>query len=256
MTARPKKNLRSRRLSLLLPVLVAGLLLAAWAGCATPHERYRTLSFFFDGVPNPDAPRHIAQAAATPDDSTTRPVLTLSIVSRHKPYVDRQCAACHNSASGNIMEFEEAYKACTRCHKKITTEYPRMHGPVAAAVVAGPVPTCKWCHAPHESTEPALLKDTPVKVCTQCHDAQLLAPKPQQHTDGTSCIQCHFGHGSAAENTHFVKPNVMGQWSTSRPSTRAATQPGTRPTTPPATRPAILLGSATNPDPPARGVNP
>ena len=245
MTARPNRLPLLRRLGFILPVVVAAILIAAWTGCATPQERYRTLSFFFDGVPNPNTPKPTTKPADDANASAGGQVVTLSIVSRHKPFVERQCAACHTSASGNIMEFEEAYKVCTRCHKNITTEYPRMHGPVAAATVAGPVPTCKWCHTPHESPEPALLKDTAAKVCTQCHEAQLLGPNPQQHRDGTSCIQCHFGHGGASGNTHFLKP------APAPPST--GTQPATCPAAMPATRPATQPAATTQPGAPIQG---
>jgi len=111
------------------------------------------------------------------------------------------------------MEFDEAYKMCVKCHKDVSTQFVRMHGPVANAA-------CRWCHAPHESTEPALLKDPPIKVCTQCHDQQLLGNNPPEHTDGkTSCISCHGGHGGPER--YFLKPQAHPQW----PDTRPATQP-------------------------------
>lgn len=246
MSAQPQKIILLRRVGMLLLLTVTSLFVGVWAGCSTPQERYQTLSFFFDGVPNPDAPKPGARSAQEEGASGT--VITASVVSRHKPFVERKCAACHNSASGNIMEFEEAYKSCTKCHTKITKEYPRMHGPVAAATVAGPVPTCKLCHAPHESAEPALLKDTPVKVCTQCHDAQLLGPKPVQHLDGTSCIQCHYGHGSSLQISHLLKPGAIASWSASRPATMPATQP--------TTGPASLGVATTQPHEAARGNRP
>ena len=139
------------------------------------------------------------------------------------------------------MEFDEAYKNCLRCHPKVPTEHPHMHGPVAAAGVPGAPPTCKLCHTPHESREPSLLKDSPVKVCTQCHDAQLLGAKPRQHLDGTSCIQCHYGHGGDAHNTHFLKPNVRAMGAGTQPAAWPATQPATQP----ATRPSNQQGAAT-----------
>jgi predicted CXXCH cytochrome family protein len=243
MTARARKFLLMRRLSLVLFVAASVALIGIWAGCSNEHERYETLSFFFDGVPNPDAPKHAAVATTEPDQATT--VVTLAIVSRHKPYIDRKCAACHRNDSGNIMEFEEAYKSCTKCHTKVTTEYPHMHGPVATSGLPGTGPTCKWCHQPHESTEPYLLKDRAAKVCTQCHDTQLLSPKPVQHTDGTSCIQCHYGHGSSKQISHFLKPIPTPQWPTTQPATRPATQPATQPTAA-AGQPAVEpLGSVT-----------
>ena len=189
------------------------------SACATPQERYKVLSFFFDGVPNPDAPKLVQQ------ENTVGPqVITASIVSRHKPYLDGKCGSCHQNASGTIMEFDEAYKACVRCHTKIADEYPKMHGPVSRGA-------CQWCHTGHDSPYPVLFRDDPIKVCTQCHDAQLLGPIPAQHTDGrTSCLTCHFGHGGHSRN--FLKEGAVPQW----PATQPATQPTTLPV--PATLPA------------------
>ncbi|HUO09476.1 MAG TPA: cytochrome c3 family protein [Phycisphaerae bacterium] len=230
MTARPD-NLISRRWVGLF-VCILSLSAGLWIGCSTPQEKYRTLSFFFDGVPNPDAPKHVAQTQDTKEGL----VFVAAVRSRHKPYIERKCDACHRSASGNIMEFDEAWKSCLNCHSKIPTEHALMHGPVAAAGFKGAQPTCRWCHTPHESRELSLLNDNPVKVCTQCHDAQLLGPKPQQHLDGTSCVQCHFGHGADLKNSHFLKPGGMQE----RPATRpdAASQPASQPATTPASRPA------------------
>lgn len=113
-----------------------------------------------------------------------------------------------------IAEFDVAYKQCLKCHKQVTTEHPKMHGPVALAA-------CEWCHAPHESSEKWLLKDSPVKVCGQCHDQNLLSPVPVQHTDGSNCLTCHAGHGGTAR--YFLKPDARPEWpSTTRPATQPA----------------------------------
>jgi len=196
-------------------------------GCGTPQERYRTLSYFLDGVPNPDAPA--GAHVQVPGQQVTTSV---RIVSRHKPYLDNQCATCHRSPSGEIQEFDLAYGTCVKCHKTVTTGQALMHGPVA-------IGQCKWCHAPHQSTEPALLRDTPIKVCTQCHDDQLLGNTPPEHQDGkTSCLQCHFGHGGAARN--FLKPKPA-------PGAAAATAPATAPATRGATAPLSDPGTSLAP---------
>ena len=208
-----------KKIVLQLAGAALAIFLGVWiAGCGTPQEKYRTLSFFFDGVPNPDAPkvaRRVTAAGST---------VTLAIVSRHKPYVDNNCESCHRSATGQMMDFSEAWKRCTSCHKDATNKYARMHGPVARAA-------CNFCHTGHESVEPKLLRAAPIKVCTQCHDQQLLGPKPSQHNDGvTSCITCHSGHGGPEAN--FLKPNWQTEWPKS-----AATAPATAPA---ASRPSEL----------------
>jgi len=220
-----------RHAGIVLMVLGVAVLLGL-IGCGTPQQRYHTLSTFFDGVPNPDAAAH-----AQIDEAGVVHV-SARVVSQHKPYVDNKCAQCHNSASGEIQEFELAYNACVKCHAKVSTERPLMHGPVARQ-------QCKWCHTAHESTEPALLKDTPITVCTQCHTKDLLSSMPPQHSDGTtSCLQCHFGHGGPER--YFLKPVALP---TGDPDRNPATAPAPSPSTQPATRPAA--GAATRPVAPA-----
>jgi predicted CXXCH cytochrome family protein len=183
------------RMAIALPLLLAVLV----GGCGSPRERYRVLNFFFDGVPNPDAPK----VKTDTQTSTAARVITATVVSRHKPFIDAgsdsaKCDEYCHGRSGVILDFQQAYQACVKCHTKVSTSLPKMHGPVAREA-------CKFCHAPHESTQPYLLKDDPVKVCTQCHDQQLLGSKPPEHLDGTtSCLNCHFGHGG--HDSYFLKP--------------------------------------------------
>jgi predicted CXXCH cytochrome family protein len=198
-------------------ILLIGLGLLLVSGCGTPRQRYEVLSFFFDGVPNPDAVKKSANNAETVVRATR-------IVSQHKPYAENACAACHRTATGDIQEFNEAYKRCLKCHEKVPQGRRLMHGPVVREA-------CRWCHAPHESAEPALLKDAPIKVCTQCHDRNLLGNNPPEHLDGTtSCLQCHYGHGGNAR--YFLKP--PGEWPA------ASMQPASAPS-PSATVPALDL---------------
>ena len=185
------------RLFIVLPFLFMGLV----AGCGTPRERYQVLSYFFDGVPDPDA----AKQKIAEDNAGTNRVLTAAIISRHKPYVEAgsdtaKCDEyCHGRA-GIVLDFDQAYQSCVKCHAKVSTSKEKMHGPVATAA-------CKYCHAPHESTQEYLLKDDPVKVCTQCHQPNLLGDKPAEHRDGTtSCLNCHFGHGG--HDSYFLKPTA------------------------------------------------
>jgi predicted CXXCH cytochrome family protein len=199
-------------------VMALGLLLMA--GCGTPRERYKVLSFFFDGVPNPDAVKPVTANVVTA-------VRASRLVTQHKPYADNNCAPCHRSASGDIQEFSEAKKQCAKCHAKVPDERRLMHGPVARSA-------CWWCHAPHESAEPALLKDSPIRVCTQCHDKQLLGNNPPEHLDGTtSCLLCHYGHGGDAR--YFLKPATTGPAGVPEPAS----------STTPSTEPALNLRSPT-----------
>ena len=211
-----------------LLLMVAGMAaLGIVVGCGgTPQERYRVLSFFFDGVPDPDAPSRVVT-----NETGQKVVAATHIVSQHKPYLENRCPVCHNSPNGEVQDFELAYNACVTCHKQVSSEKPWMHGPVARG-------QCKWCHTGHMSTEAALLRDTPINVCTQCHDSQLLGNNPPEHLDGqTSCLQCHYGHG--AQGRYFLKPQPTAP--ASAPATLPATAPASMPAAEPETQPAASM---------------
>ena len=168
--------------------IVLFLTLVLFGGCSS-EKRYKVLSFFFDGVPNPNAPPLTPEQefAAQQSQGGNAPKL-LSIT--HKPYGDNQCNACHENARGNFDDFQKlSSDVCLKCHDKVRDQFPVMHGPVAAA-------ECNICHVPHESSIPHLLRDNAPAVCVQCHQPELLSPTPIEHvTAEKSCLDCHSGHG-------------------------------------------------------------
>lgn len=166
--------------------VVAGLV---WAGCSV-EKHYELLSFFFDGVPNPNA---LPVTATAGGSAAMRTSATYTI---HEPYKAEKCDACHKS-----LFDRSAIEAtvCLDCHEDVTDQYRVMHGPVA-------VGACLWCHVPHESAFPHLLKETDQKVCAQCHGPQMLdTERVPEHADETrGCLECHVGHGSEAR--HMLRP--------------------------------------------------
>src|SRR5437868_12147121 len=70
-------------------------LLALFVGCST-EKRYKVLSFFFDGVPNPHAPAASAQGEL---DSQQPGAAVRPIAYIHKPYGENKCNECHGTAS-------------------------------------------------------------------------------------------------------------------------------------------------------------
>lgn len=154
-------------------------------GC-TPERRYKVLSFFFDGVPDPNAPKVDRNAGQVVTTSSGRVIR----VYQHKPFKDNQCGSCHAVSSGSYESFEKLdAKICLKCHANELTRYPVMHGPVASV-------QCLTCHSPHESAIPGLLKEKAPGVCTQCHVPDL-RPKDKDHQSPASpCLTCHVGHGS------------------------------------------------------------
>ncbi len=172
--------------------MVATVLCFTWSGCS-PEKYYKQLSFFFDGVPNPEAIAKARAAGTLKED--IRKSKTYSV---HKPFADDNCAACH---SERYKLTNQDSSVCMQCHADRTTEYPKMHGPVAAVA-------CLWCHSPHESAEAHLLKNEGRQVCLQCHESGMLsAERVAAHADvSRNCLDCHAAHGGTA--AFFLRPGV------------------------------------------------
>ena len=171
---------------------MSSLMLGAilWAGCS-PEKNYEVLSFFFDGVPDPNAP-----LLPTASGEVLRRSPTYSI---HKPFQEERCAECHGSRF-NLGPQDSGI--CLKCHEEVTTQQPLMHGPVVAGA-------CLWCHSAHESAYAYLLKGEPRNVCTGCHDASLLGTeRVPAHADQTqSCLECHYGHGGTRR--YFLRDDAV-----------------------------------------------
>src|SRR4051794_14442856 len=92
--ARPDARRRLRRAVLVgLRLLVLAAPVGVWVGC-TAESKYKTLSFFFDGAPAPNAPKAAAGGAAGDEAG---PAKLAGAVSVHKPYAEQNCTACHAS---------------------------------------------------------------------------------------------------------------------------------------------------------------
>ena len=162
------------------------LLVAAIVIGCSGRKHYKTLSFFFDGVPDP-------AASATGTRVTAERGGTKFTVYVHKPYAENNCKACHEGDRTQFFTLAAATgptpDKCLTCHADVPHQYPNMHGPVA-------VNACTWCHSPHQSANAHLLKSTPNKVCMQCHGPTGLSPSTANHTDPkANCLDCHSGHG-------------------------------------------------------------
>ncbi len=162
-------------------VLVLGAMLA---GCGTPEQRYKILSFFFDGVPDPSQTTQKKQLVS----SSGRPVYI------HAPYAENQCDACHLNTRDIFARARVKPDACISCHADVAASYPVMHGPVAAK-------ECLQCHQPHQASEVHLLKYSSPRICVQCHETELLSTRVPEHSEQNSgCLTCHSGHGGEDRN--------------------------------------------------------
>jgi predicted CXXCH cytochrome family protein len=158
--------------------LGAGALALAFLGCSI-EKNYKTLSFFFDGVPDPNAPSRAAHPGV-PSDISQSPTY-----SAHKPWLEEKCEECHTRTlklGGRDSDL------CMKCHSESLTSHEYMHGPVA-------VGACLWCHNPHNSANAHLLKLPGRDLCMQCHAQGLLSNLPAHSDLRRACLECHQGHG-------------------------------------------------------------
>jgi predicted CXXCH cytochrome family protein len=169
-------------------ILLGGL----WIGCTPTEQNYKVLSFFFDGVPNPSDPAFRSGRASRSGGLGGAEAF---VVYTHAPYADpdpNACNVCHEGRVGGVYTRSSLTippTVCLKCHQDEVNKYPVMHGPVAAV-------ECLWCHAPHESSIPALLRRRAPELCLQCHTLELLAPwPPEHHQPDIDCLQCHVAHG-------------------------------------------------------------
>ncbi len=211
---------RSGRRALAVALAAVACLAVLWPGCSV-EKNYRVLSFFFDGVPDPNAPvRRSAGGGLGAGPAQA------AIVAVHKPYAEEKCASCHVSRF-QLTVNDSAL--CLKCHGEKPTEYAVMHCPVAAGA-------CLWCHTPHESAYASLLKAPARDVCSQCHvPGTLSTRRTPAHADAArSCLECHSGHGGT--RPYFIReataqPGRPGQ-PTPPPPTTSPPPSSTAPTTP------------------------
>jgi predicted CXXCH cytochrome family protein len=174
-------------------ILAIGLSALAVTGCDI-EKHYDTLSFFFDGVPDPNA--------VEPEAPADRRALTggqsPGARSSHLAYVERRCTDCHGAASrtpfraGGFNQLDQ--RVCLECHEEETSGYPYVHGPVA-------IGECLLCHKPHDSPNLHLLVEPPATLCLGCHEMKAEPP----HDDlERSCLDCHHGHGG--DHPYFLRP--------------------------------------------------
>lgn len=172
--------------------LLAMVIVYAGFGCSTPEERYRVLSFFFDGVPVPesmlkDMPELAGDAAKRKaEEAAEKQAATYY----HRPYIDRRCDGCHQRDHG-FKPSTDPTETCKTCHPSYFQYEPSdwVHGPVA-------LKECAMCHQPHKSEHPGLLTAEQTDVCLNCHQPELLSE--DYHLTAREgqdrCGRCHDPH--------------------------------------------------------------
>jgi predicted CXXCH cytochrome family protein len=205
------------RVVAVLLVFVAGPLL--YQGCSNP-KRYHVLSFFFDGVPVPEGmsvtipewAKDPTQGPAGEGFPTTAPGDNRAANGEapksfifHKPYMDRNCTACHDMNLG-FKPIKANAELCIKCHRShIDVEADDwVHGPSGLG-------QCSLCHAAHKSESPGLLAVAQPELCLKCHDAAFIEKDPFHSalTDKT-CSNCHDPHASG--NRLLLADGRTYQW--------------------------------------------
>lgn len=173
----------------IVPWIVLGTALCTvvlW-GCATPQERYRVLSLFFDGVPDPDAKR--ASDIEREKQRLKKKATVESKDSKHEPYLKRQCDKCHSKSERQLASTENPF--CYDCHKRTDFAPVLNHDPAVNG-------KCLSCHNPHFSSYPSLLKQSSDVLCFECHDKKTpeYSERHKAVAGREACETCHDPHGS------------------------------------------------------------
>ena len=168
-------------------VIIFLMTTAVLCGCEA-RTRYRVLSIFFDGVPDPEKTAVTAinagAAATAYRDETKKQQYT-----EHGPYAAKLCEGCHQRGTNKLLMPVESL--CIYCHA-FTMDKKRMHGPIASG-------GCKVCHDPHSSSNRFLLVSDSKEFCLYCHDKNEIATRQAHQGMTAECITCHDAHGSDNE---------------------------------------------------------
>lgn len=174
-------------------LLAGAALILVFLGC-DQEKHYRTLSFFFDGVPSPGGSAPVRPGQAPGVDAANRadqPEDAQSEIFYHKPYSEGRCNGCHDRNIGNEAPAADA-TLCRKCHR-LYDQFRAddwAHGPTALGL-------CGECHKAHESEHRGLLTAGQPELCYQCHDEASVRQR-QPHTDmeDPRCSDCHDPHAA------------------------------------------------------------
>jgi predicted CXXCH cytochrome family protein len=187
------KNRRVAGASIIAAVAFVVVATILSLGCATPESKYKTLSFFFDGVPEPPKALTEAEIAAGKTDRAAR---AKAKPSEHRPWAEDKCDRCHdeNRAFQLTRKKEEL---CLTCHQPSKFVGAIVHGPVSGG-------HCYGCHDAHESPFPHLLLAEGSAQCDKCHTLQNFSAREQHRQEkGADCLSCHLPH--ASERRYLLK---------------------------------------------------
>ncbi len=185
-----------------IAVLAVALALASWAAACSSATKYRALTFFFDGVPDPNAVPQVGYASSggVMPGITPAGERVAAIQYAHKPYRENLCGGCHDPQTGQTyMPPNEGL--CGRCHAGFTRDMKFVHGPAA-------VEHCAFCHHHHASAYEGVLHVGPTETCLRCHAREDLNGGDYHATiDEEVCTKCHNPHGG--DDRFFLKRTAV-----------------------------------------------
>ena len=169
-----------------LLILLSAVLIC---GCTpTTESQYKTLSFFFDGVPRPEEKRPETAADKKKDE-----IVMGAVFKEHGPYAAKRCEGCHVKGSNRLVLPKS--ELCFQCHT-LDLRKKHIHGPLASG-------GCTVCHQPHGSRYPFLLVAEPQEFCLYCHSKDDLERNDVHKGIEEQCTMCHDAHGS--DNQYLLK---------------------------------------------------
>ena len=186
-------------------VIISFLSLLIIGGC-TVEQTYKTLVFFFDGVPPLNSNTNTQQistakniTASLEQNTTSQPEQPK--MNLHKPYFDRKCDLCHTP---NRQLIEPMPGLCYRCHKSFNETYKYVHAPIQAGY-------CTKCHNQHLAELPKLLLREGQDLCLFCHTNSMNKnSKYHNNIQDASCTVCHNPHGGNTKN--FLRDNQLADF--------------------------------------------
>lgn len=174
------------------------------SGCTDPVTKHSILSTLFDGVPGLPTSRKLCEEemgeqykefyealAVEEEAGRIEEKSEKKIVSRHRPFVEKNCKGCHDFKKTNRLITEKS-ELCFVCHTNFI-EGKYVHGPVA-------VGDCLACHLPHDAKYSALLQQHKNIICAKCHKEGRLAEQMHEQVviHNMNCIDCHDPHSGMA----------------------------------------------------------
>ena len=175
------------------------LCLGIFIGACSAERKFKVLSFFFDGVPEPSSQNEAVTADSVRINlgatgrGRRRPVQRVQrALFLHPPFQEKACDTCHSAGYGNRL-IEEPPDLCYSCHEDNRDKWAFLHGPVAAGL-------CTTCHNPHSSAYPKLLFAQGQDVCFKCHQKTVVfANEVHDGIGNEACTSCHNPHGGDEE---------------------------------------------------------